>query len=260
MVLIEICLEGVESAVIAAQSGADRIELCANLLEGGTTPSFGTISLVKELLDKHNRQEKNKVCPVNIMIRPRGGDFLYNQYEFEEMKRDIVKCKEIGVNGVVFGILLPNGSVDVERTVELAQLASPLQVTFHRAFDVCRDPFEAVRLLASIPQIQRILTSGQEPSVLEGIPMLNELLAVIKEEKLDIQIMPGCGINPRNKSRILTELGSNVKEIHMALPSEIPSEMQYRNDRGVFMGVQLSSSEYAKTVTSQDLVRKVCLE
>ena len=153
-------------------------------------------------------------------------------------------------------MLLPNGRIDCERTKELVDIASPLDVTFHRAFDVCRDPFEALIDLVEIGGIQRILSSGQEGSVLEGIPLLNQLLSKIENEKLTIAIMPGCGINERNMKRILKELHPNVKEIHMALPKLEESLMKHRTDR-VFMGVQLSSSEYLKSVTSGELVKNV---
>lgn len=133
-VRLEICLENAESALVAERNGASRIELCGNLLEGGTTPSYGLITTCKKLLS----------IPIHVMIRPRGGDFCYSDLEFEIMKEDIKTCKSLGVEGVVLGLLLPDGSVDVSRTKILADLAKPMSVTFHRAFDMTNDPKRAL--------------------------------------------------------------------------------------------------------------------
>ena len=133
-VRLEICLENAESALAAEQNGASRVELCGNLLEGGTTPSYGLITICKKILS----------IPIHVMIRPRGGDFCYSDMEYEIMKEDIKTCKLLGVEGVVLGLLLPDGSVDVSRTKILADLAKPMSVTFHRAFDMTNDPKQAL--------------------------------------------------------------------------------------------------------------------
>ncbi|KAJ3311731.1 hypothetical protein HDU76_003055 [Blyttiomyces sp. JEL0837] len=223
-VLLEVCLETVESAVTA----------------GGTTPSFGTVKLCKELL----------TIPIMVMIRPRGGDFLYNDFEIEVMKRDIQEAKTLGVAGVVFGLLKKEGSVDIEKTKMLVELARPMQVTFHRAFDVSRDPFEALEDIISIGGIQRILTSGQDSGALEGLDML---AALVEKAKDRIQIMPGGGVTPRNVRRILS--ATNVPEIHMAIMKQIESPMKFRNPN-VFMGVP-GLPEYSRLETDGEAVKKV---
>ena len=133
-IVLEICLDSVEAAIAAQQGGANRVELCDNLLEGGTTPSAGTIALARKNID----------IDLNVIIRPRGGDFCYSEIEFEVMKYDIEQAKQLGANGVVIGLLKEDGSVDMERTGALVELARPLSVTFHRAFDMSRDPYEAL--------------------------------------------------------------------------------------------------------------------
>ncbi|KAJ3275760.1 Kinesin-like protein kif19 [Terramyces sp. JEL0728] len=238
---LEICLENVESAIAAEKGGAIRVELCANLLEGGTTPSKGLISVCKA----------NVSIPIHVMIRPRGGDFHYSAIEFDIMKEDILLCKEIGVAGVVFGILLPNGSVDIPRCKELVELAKPMNVTFHRAFDVAKEPFEALESIISIGGIQRILSSGQESSVLEGVPLLKQLIQIAGER---IRILPGAGITERNIYRIYEQL--KVNELHLTASYEVESDMQYRN-HNVYMGFSLSSSEYSLKMTDGQKVKKI---
>ncbi|MEE9463757.1 MAG: copper homeostasis protein CutC [Bacteroidales bacterium] len=132
--LLEVCIDSFESALNAQAGGADRVELCDNLYEGGTTPSIGMISMVRESLS----------IKLNVIIRPRGGDFLYSDAEYDIMKFDILKAKEAGADGLVFGLLLPGGLVDIERTRELVELARPMSVTFHRAFDMTPEPFKAI--------------------------------------------------------------------------------------------------------------------
>lgn len=158
---LEICIDSVHSAIAAQEGGAVRVELCDNLFEGGTTPSAGCIQLVRE----------NIHIDLNVIIRPRGGDFLYSPLEFEIMKQDIKIAKQLGANGVVLGILNKDGTIDQKRTAELIALARPMTVTFHRAFDVTRDPFEALEQLIDLG-VDRILTSGQENTVLEGMDRL----------------------------------------------------------------------------------------
>jgi copper homeostasis protein len=231
-IVLEVCVDSVEAALAAQEGGADRVELCADLLEGGITPSGGTIQLACERLD----------IPVNVIIRPRGGDFCYSDVEYEGMQRDIALAKSAGANGVVIGILNPDGTVDVKRTGTLVELARPLSVTFHRAFDVSRDPYEALETLIALG-IDRVLTSGQEPSVLEGLDLIVDLVRVAGER---IVIMPGGGITERNIAKIVA--ASSVQEVHVAAPVAVESRMQYHNPR-VFMGGELRPPEYTIATT-----------
>jgi copper homeostasis protein len=159
-IVLEICIDSVEAAMAAQQGGANRVELCADLLEGGTTPSAGTIHLARRSID----------IDLNVIIRPRGGDFCYTPVEFEVMKLDIETAKAAGANGVVIGVLNEDGSVDADRTSELVTLARPMSVTFHRAFDMARDPYQALETLIDLG-VDRVLTTGQESSVLEGLDL-----------------------------------------------------------------------------------------
>ncbi|NJK95287.1 MAG: copper homeostasis protein CutC [Bacteroidales bacterium] len=163
--ILEACVESYYEALIAQKSGATRVELCENLAVGGTTPSWGTIKMCCSDLE----------IPVAVMIRPRGGDFCYSEKEFEIMQEDIRVCKELGVQGVVFGILTSNNQIDIERTQILTNLAHPLQVVFHKAFDEATDPFLALEQLVEIG-ITRILTSGTKVTALEGQEILRKLI------------------------------------------------------------------------------------
>ena len=239
-VTFEVCVDSVDAAIAAQEGGGDRVELCADLLEGGTTPSAGTVQLTLEALR----------IPVNVIIRPRGGDFCYSATEFEVMRRDVKMVKSWGANGVVVGILTPNGSVDADRTRALVEAARPLSVTFHRAFDVTRDPFEALETLIGLG-INRVLTSGQEPSVLEGL----DLIAALVEQARDrIVVMPGGGITERNIAKIVA--GSGAREFHFAALGSAAGRMAYRNPR-VFMGGELRPPEYTLSVTDPSAVRAV---
>ena len=232
--IAEICIDSVEGAIAAEQAGADRVELCANLLEGGTTPSLG-------LMETTIARTK---LPVQVMIRPRGGDFLYSDIEVEMMLRDIAAAKTARAGGVVFGCLTSDGKIDAKLTERLIAAARPLSVTFHRAFDVSRDPVDALQTLIALG-IDRLLTSGQEPSVLEGAPLIRRL---IEQAAGRLIVMPGGGITARNVGRILQETGAS--EIHFAALSEAPSGMAHRNPH-VFMGGELRPAEYARLVTTR---------
>jgi copper homeostasis protein len=239
--LLEICLDSVESAIAAQQGGANRVELCDNLIEGGTTPSAGTIALARQNIE----------IGLNVIIRPRGSDFYYSDVEFEVMKFDIEQAKQLGANGVVIGLLAPDGSVDVARTGVLVELARPLSVTFHRAFDMARDPYEALEKLISLG-IDRILTTGQESSALEGLDLITDL---VQQAAGRIIIMPGLsgGISELNLKKIVTQSG--VKEIHTTAGMSLESQMTYRNPRS-FMGGELRPPEFARTVTDPQRVRE----
>jgi copper homeostasis protein len=237
-ILLEVCIDSVEAAIAAQQGGAHRVELCADLMEGGTTPSAGTIQLARRSVD----------IDVNVIIRPRGGDFCYTPVEFEVMKLDIKTAKAAGANGVVIGILNEDGSVDEERTRELVDLARPMSVTFHRAFDMTRDPYQALETLVELG-VNRVLTSGQESSVLEGLETITELVDRARDR---IVIMPGGGVTERNFKKIVETSG--VKEIHFVAPATRESPMAYRNPN-CFMGGELRPPEFSLTVTDPECVR-----
>ena len=239
-ILCEVCVDSVEAAIAAQAGGADRVELCADLLEGGTTPSAATIQLTREHLK----------IDMNVIIRPRGGDFCYSDIEFETMRRDIQSAKAWGANGVVIGILEADGSVDTTRTQALVQAARPMSVTFHRAFDMTREPLTALEELISLG-IDRVLTSGQEASVLEGLELITELVRRAGERMI---VMPGGGINERNIRKIVEHSG--VREVHFVAPASMESSMTYRNPRA-FMGGELRPPEFALTVTDPQRVRQI---
>ncbi|KXS19846.1 CutC family protein [Gonapodya prolifera JEL478] len=245
-ILLESCVENVESALISEANGAERIELCANLLEGGTTPSAGMIQICKERLR----------IPIHVMIRPRGGDFLYTDLEFAVMRRDIEACKQIGVAGVVLGILKHDGTIDVERTTDLATLAAPLAVTFHRAFDVTSDPYVALSALAGIPNVTRLLTSGQAPTVLEGLRLIH---ALMERTPPHLSILPGGGITPGTLPYILeasAAAGVEMRELHMAIAGVVASPMEFRRPE-VYMGGLIGPPEYERSVADPGKVRAV---
>ena len=238
--IAEICIDSVEGAIAAEQAGANRVELCANLMEGGTTPSLG-------LMETTIARTK---LPVQVMIRPRGGDFLYSEIEVEMMLRDIAAAKAARAGGVVFGCLTPDGKVDGKLTERLIAAARPLSVTFYRAFDVSRDPVEALQTLIGLG-IDRLLTSGQEPSVLEGAPLIRRLIELAAGRLI---VMPGGGITARNVARCVQETGAS--EIHFAALSEQASGMTHRNPN-VFMGGELRPAEYARLVTTRGGIQSV---
>jgi len=209
--LIEIATSDFLTTKSAVEGGADRVELCANLAEGGTTPSYAHIKKCKEAFG----------IALFPIIRPRGGDFLYTKDEFEIMKNDIKLCKELGCEGIVIGLLNMDGTIDMTRTSELIELAYPLEVTFHRAFDRCKDPFAALEELIEIG-CQRILTSGQKPTVSEGVDLIAEL-----NKKADdrIIILPGSGVRKDNIKMLAEKTG--CIEFHSSLRGKAKSPMQF---------------------------------
>jgi copper homeostasis protein len=238
-ITLEICLESVDSVIAADRGGAQRVELCANLLEGGTTPSAGTIRAARE----------NAKIAINVMIRPRGGDFLYTDTEFTSMQHDIRMAKGLGADGIVLGLLLPDGTVDVERTRHLVEMARPLPVTFHRAIDVSRDLLEALEDVISTGAA-RVLTSGGQPSVIDGAPVVAKMVQAAKDR---IIVMPGCGIRPDNVLAILESTGAS--EVHIALEEKTPSGMQFLKAEIPMGGVE--GREYLRFVTLEKAVRNV---
>lgn len=237
---IEVCLDSVRSAVEAQKGGADRVELCDNLFEGGTTPSAGTIAMTRKRIE----------IGLQVIIRPRGGDFCYSDDEYEAMKFDIDMAKNLGADGVVIGILTPEGRVDKDRCAGLIELAHPMNVTFHRAFDVCRDPWEGLEDIISIGA-SRILTSGQEATVPEGLDTVAEL---VKRAKDRIIIMPGCGISERNMEKVKQKTGA--KEYHVLINKTVDSAMTYRVNH-IYMGGYLHLPEYSLSITSAEAIRNV---
>jgi copper homeostasis protein len=238
--LYEICVDSVAGVRAASLAGAGRVELCADLLEGGITPSLGLVRQARTVAG----------VALNVMIRPRGGDFLFNDDEFASMRADIEAAKAEGADGVVIGLLTAAGEIDEARSRELVALARPLSVTFHRAFDVAAEPFAALETLIAIG-VDRVLTSGQEPSVLEGLPLIVELM---KRAADRIIVMPGGGINDRNVERIVA--AAKPREMHFAALDTIESGMRFRRPH-VFMGGELRPPEYDRLDTSQALIRSV---
>jgi copper homeostasis protein len=236
----EICVDSVAGVRAAKAAGAHRVELCADLLEGGLTPSRGMIRQARTVSG----------IGLQVIIRPRGGDFLYDDDEFAVMEADIETAKAEGADGVVIGLLTAEGEIDVSRTRALIAKARPLSVTFHRAFDMTRDSFAALDTLIGLG-VDRILTSGQEASVLEGLPLITELVRRAGDKVI---IMPGGGITPRNASRIIAE--ARPREIHFAALEPEAGGMKFRRHH-VFMGGELRAPEYDRLATSVDTIRAV---
>lgn len=231
---LEICANSVASAIAAEKGGATRIEFCQNLENGGTTPSFGQLKLVRDLVH----------IGIHVLIRPRGGDFLYTEEEIQEMIADIQVCKEIGMDGVVIGMLHNDGTVDRNNTKRLIDAARPMHVTFHRAFDRVLDPFQALEDLISIG-VDRILTSGLQNSALSGAPLLRQL---IEQANGRIVVMPGAGVDASNLKNILQEtsataIHSSAKEIH-------PSKMKFAQK-------QVNGMDEAQWISSKEKVHQM---
>jgi copper homeostasis protein len=238
--ICEICVDSVEAVRAAKAAGAARVELCASLIEGGITPSRGMIRQARAVAG----------IKMHVIIRARGGDFLFSDAEFDVMANDIETAKAEGADGVVIGQLTADGLVDVERTRLLMQIARPMSVTFHRAFDMTADPFAALETLIGFG-VDRILTSGQEASVLEGLPLTTELVRRAGDRVI---IMPGGGITARNVERIVA--AARPKEIHFAALALEAGGMNFRREH-VFMGGELRPPEYDRLVTSAGTIRDV---
>ncbi|NWW70954.1 CUTC protein, partial [Climacteris rufus] len=242
--LMEVCVDSVESAVNAERGGAGRIELCAGLVEGGTTPSMGLLQVVKQCVR----------VPVFVMIRPRGGDFLYSDREVEVMKADIRLAKLHGADGLVFGALTEDGRIDTELCTALLAVCRPLPVTFHRAFDMVHDPLVALETLISLG-FERVLTSGCDSSALEGLSLIKRLAEQVMSSALCVisaLLSPGGGITERNLQRILE--GSTASEFHCSARSARDSGMKFRNPN-VAMGASFSAPEYSIKVADVAKVR-----
>lgn len=239
MYQFEICANSVESCLAAQEGGAHRVELCAGISEGGTTPSYGEVVTARELLN----------IKLHIIIRPRGGDFLYSEQEMRVMEKDICMAHKLGVDGVVFGCLTPSGQIDKIKTKRLIDAAQGLSVTFHRAFDVCTNPYLALEELIELG-VHRILTSGQQPTALQGLPLIKEL---VQKANNRIIILPGSGINENNIRKIATESG--VNEFHFSARENRESGMLYRSTQ-VSMNCPGMPDEYTQSITTAQRVRK----
>ena len=228
----EIVVYNIGSALGAEAGGADRIELCDNPGEGGTTPSAGVVEVV--------RQHVN--LDVFAMLRPRGGDFCYSSYEFHAMKRDLFQFQRLSIDGVVFGILLPDGTIDKKRCGELIAKARPLKVTCHRAFDMTRDPHQALEDCIEVG-FDRILTSGQKPQALDGVDLIRDL---IKQAAGRISIMPGSGVNENTVAEIVSKSGA--QEVHFSAMGNEASKMIFKNPAISGMGSDEGSEYLIRTV------------
>jgi copper homeostasis protein len=235
---IEICVEGIDGLVAAQQAGADRVELCASLLEGGLTPSLG---VVREAL-------RVGTIPFHVIIRPRGGDFLYSELEFASMIEDIKAMRDLGVVGVVIGCLTADGEIDEARTKALVDAARPMKVTCHRAFDMTRDYRAAIEALVRAG-VDRVLTSGQRDTAVEGIDILKDTTAIADGR---IVVMACGALDQSNIARVRRATG--VDEMHFAALKTLKSSMAFRNPH-VGMGGTAIEREYEITVTDEDAVR-----
>ena len=218
--MVEVCANGVESCLAAQEGGADRVELCAGIPEGGTTPSYGEIKVARRVLT---------ATRLHVIIRPRGGDFFYTDLEVERMAADIAVCRDLGVDGVVFGCLKADGSIDMEKNRYLMECSKGMSVTCHRAFDRAADPFKALEDIIDLG-FDRTLTSGQQPKAIQGA----ELLARLNRQAAGrIILMAGSGVTEQN-IRQLHE-ATNLKEFHFSGREPRPSAMQYVNPN-LYMG------------------------
>jgi copper homeostasis protein len=239
--IVEICVESTESAIAAERGGATRVEVCSALIEGGITPGAALVA-----------QTRKKISiGLHVIIRPRGGDFCYTSAEFDTMQRDVLTAKDLGADGVVLGILRTDGTVDVQRTRQLVDIARPLQVTYHRAFDLA---FDLLRSLEDVTQTgaERILTSGGAQTAVAGTPALRQLVEAADGR---IIIMAAGGINPLNVQAIVEKSG--VKEIHASLKSAVDCAIQSRNEN-ISQG-SLQDHEYRRFMVLEDQVRQLLL-
>ena len=240
---LEICVDSVESAINAQRGGATRLELCSNLIIGGTTP---TKSLFEEV-------RKNVNIPINVLIRPRFGDFLYSDYEVNIIRNEIKMFKELGANGIVVGILTKNGEIDLYNMKKFIDEAQGTPITFHRAFDVCKNPIEAFYQLHELG-IQNILTSGQAQNCLKGKKLLKELVGLSnKNNKSKTEILVGAGLNMENIGEIVNSTGAT--NFHFSAKTIKQSKMEYKK-QDVNMGLK-EFNEFEILETDEKLVKEM---
>lgn len=226
---MEVCVDSLYSVQNAYEGNADRVELCSSLNEGGLTPTYGLFKSVKKYIDKKNTEDENRMFKINCMIRCRSGDFNYSDQELETMSEDIKSFIELGADGIVFGILTPEGFIDACSVKELLNLIpSGIKKTFHRAFDVCADWNDSFIKIQSLG-FDYLLTSGQKKTAFEGRQLIAKLVKLSEEcaDKKKIIIMPGCGINSNNLEQILNE--TRCKEFHASCSNLMESKMIFRN-------------------------------
>jgi copper homeostasis protein len=238
--IFEVCVDSVAGVRAARQAGAHRVELCASLIEGGITPSLGTILAARKIAG----------IRLHVMIRPRGGDFLYNDDEVATMEADIATAVSAGVDGVVLGALVRDGRIDMALSERLIARARPASVTFHRAFDMTPDPHAALETLIGMG-VERVLTSGQEASAFDGADLI---VALTEQAAGRIVVMPGGGITAKNVGRLLAMTGA--EEIHFAARLPVESGMRFRRAE-VFMGGALRPPEYERLETAASSVAAV---
>ena len=237
---VEVVVYNLESAFKAQLGGADRIELCDNPADGGTTPSLGIVEQVRQ----------NVTLDVYVMLRPRGGDFCYSSYEFHAMKRDLIHCQKLSVDGFVLGILNPDGTIDKKRCKELIDKARPLKVTCHRAFDMTRDPFEALEDCIEVG-FSRILTSGQQSKAGDGVELIRQL---VEKAGTRISIIAGSGVNEDTVQEIVSR--TKVKEIHFSASAFRKSDMIFQNQKIAAMGEE-GKSEFQVRTVDPERVKKI---
>ena len=237
LMTIEVCIDSVDSALAAERGGAQRVELCSDLLEGGLTPGAGLIATVRRKIS----------LELFVMIRARGGDFCPGELEFEVMREEIIEARRLGADGVVLGLLSPDGTIDVDRTRTLVEVAAPLPVTFHRAIDMTPDPIAAIEDVIETGAV-RILSSGGSPQSMQGAAMLARMVEVAGER---IAIMVGSGVSPQNIAELACATGA--REFHSSARHAQPSPMLYRK-HGMAMG-EVREREYQRSVVSEEQVR-----
>jgi copper homeostasis protein len=239
-VIIEACVDSVESATGAQAGGANRIELCENLLEGGTTPSAGLIEVCRERLH----------IPLHVLVRPRGGDFVYSDVELEVMRRDIAVAWRLGAHGVVLGALLADGTIDVPRTRALIEVSRPLSVTFHRAFDFTPDADAALDILITLG-VDRVLSSGQAPTAVAGTGILSRL---VRRAAGRITIVAGGGLSEENVLAVIAQTG--VSELHVRATALLESPVSYRPTHLTLLKQPLPN-DFDRAVTDPERVRRL---
>jgi len=237
--IFEICVEGIDGAIAAEQGGGDRVELCASLAEGGITPSLGTIRAAVRAV----------AIPVYVMVRPRGGDFLYSPQEYATMLDDVAAIRDTGAAGVVFGCLTADGAIDTDRTAALIARARPAGVTIHRAFDMTADADSALEALIACGA-DRVLTSGHAPDGISGIPELARLGQLAAGR---IIVMACGGLRPDTIGRV--RQATNLPEYHFSAPRRVPSAMRYRNP-GLHMGTAPPEREFLQDLTDPTRIRE----
>lgn len=235
---LEVCVDSVESALAAKRGGADRLELCSNLIIGGTTPSSALFEEIRDITE----------IRTHVLIRPRYGDFCYSDYEFRVIAREMRKFRELGAEGVVIGILKPDGTLDMKRMKQLMEEAGDMSVTLHRAFDVCADPFKAMEQAIELG-VHAILTSGQKNHCLEGKDIIKEL---VRRENDQITIQVGAGVDVDTIRKIQPYTGAHA--FHMSGKTVVESEMVYRKE-GVSMGLP-AFGEFEIIRTEEEKIRK----